>query len=181
MHHPNIIQFMGVHYGSQRNYGRELTLIIEHLYMSLEDCLKKYRNIEMWLKVSILLNVSQGLLHLHSKGIVHSDLTAANILLTTSFYAKIADLSILRINNVHPLHASKLSMIPGALGYMSSETLTEAPVYGFPLECSCSMCLITSALNSLTGMSHMKDGLKRRPKKGQSGSVGCHRETQCDI
>ena len=132
--HPNIVQFMGVHYGPQRDYGRELTLVMERLYMNLKDCLKQYKNIEMWLKVSILLDVSQGLLYLHSRGVVHRDLTAPNILLTTSFHAKIADLGVSRIIDVHPLAASKHSMIPGALGYMPPEALTEIPIYGSALD-----------------------------------------------
>ena len=134
LRHPNIVQFMGVYYGPQRDYGRELTLVMERLYMNLEGCLKQYRNIEMWLKVSILLDITQGLLHLHSQGIVHRDLTAPNILLTTSFHAKIADLGVSRIIDVHPLAASKQSMIPGTLGYMPPEALAEIPVYGYALD-----------------------------------------------
>ncbi|XP_064385222.1 cyclin-dependent kinase 11B-like isoform X3 [Halichondria panicea] len=134
MRHPNIVQFMGVHYGPQRDYGKELTLVMERLYMNLEDCLKQYKNVEMWLRVSILLDISQGLLHLHSQGIIHRDLTAANVLLTTSFHAKIADLGVSRIINVHPLAASKQSMIPGALGYMPPEVLAERPEYGSALD-----------------------------------------------
>ena len=134
MRHPNIVQFMGVYYGPQRDYGRELTLVMERLYMNLEDCLEKYKNLDMWLKISILLDISQGLLHLHSQDIVHRDLTAANILLTTSFHAKIADLGVSRIIDVHPLAASKQSMIPGTLGYMPPEALAEIPKYGYALD-----------------------------------------------
>ena len=132
--HPNIVQFMGVYYGPHRDYGRELTLVMERLYMNLEECLKRYQNIEMWLKVSILLDISQGLLHLHSQSVVHRDLTAPNILLTTSFHAKIADLGVSKIIDVHPLAASKQSMIPGTLGYMPPEALDENPEYGSALD-----------------------------------------------
>ncbi len=134
MHHPNIVQFMGVHYGPRKDYGKELTLVMERLYMNLEDCLEQYYNIDMWLKISILLDISQGLLYLHSRGVVHRDLTAPNILLTTSFHAKIADLGVSRIIDVHPLAASKLSMIPGTLGYMPPEALEENPEYGSALD-----------------------------------------------
>ena len=134
MRHPNIVQFMGVYYGPQRDYGRELTLIMECLHMSLEECLKQYSDIELWLKVSILLDVTRGLLHLHSQGIVHRDLTAPNILLTTSFHAKIADLGVSKIINVHPLAATKQSMIPGTHGYMPPEALAEIPVYSYRLD-----------------------------------------------
>ncbi len=131
--HPNIVQFMGVHYGPQRDYGRELTLVMERLYMNLEVCLKQYKNIKLWLRVSILLDVSQGLLYLHSRGVVHRDLTAPNILLTTSFHAKIADLGVSRIINVCP-QAASLTMTPGTLGYMPPEVLAENPEYNSALD-----------------------------------------------
>ena len=131
MRHPNIVQFMGVHYGPQRDYGRELTLVMERLYMNLEDCLELYQNLEMWLKISILLDVSQGLLHLHSQGIVHRDLTAPNVILTTSFHAKIADLGVSKIIQVR---GTKQTMAPGNPDYMPPEALTEDPIYGYALD-----------------------------------------------
>ncbi len=131
MRHPNIVQFMGVHYGPQRDYGRELTLVMERLYINLYDCLHRYPNIEMWQKVSILLDISQGLLHLHSRGIVHRDLTAPNILLTTSFHAKIADLGVSKIIQVC---GTRQTMAPGNPDYMPPEALTEIPVYDYALD-----------------------------------------------
>ena len=129
MRHPNIVQFMGIHYGKQREYGHELTLIMESLHMDLDKCLKRYPNLQLSIKLSILLDVSQGLLHLHGRSIIHRDLTASNVLLTTGLQAKIADLGVSKILNVHPLAASKQSMIPGTLGYMPPEALTEQPQY----------------------------------------------------
>ena len=102
--------------------------------MNLDECLGRYPNIDMWLKMSILLDVSHGLLHLHSQGIVHRDLTATNILLTTSFHAKIADLGVSKIISVHPLAASRATMIPGALGYMPPEVLAEIPEISYALD-----------------------------------------------
>ena len=131
MRHPNIVQFMGVYYGPQRDYGRELTLVMERLYMNLYDCLHRYPNIEMWLKISILLDISQGLLHLHSQGIVHRDLTTPNVLLTTSFHAKIADLGVSKIIQVC---GTKQTTAPGNPDYMPPEALTEIPTYGYALD-----------------------------------------------
>ncbi|XP_064386664.1 extracellular signal-regulated kinase 1-like isoform X2 [Halichondria panicea] len=129
--HPNIVQFMGVYYGPQRDYGKELTLVMERLYTNLYDCLHRYPNIEMWQKVSILLDISQGLLHLHSRGVVHRDLTAPNILLTRSFHAKIADLGVSKIIQVS---GTKQTMAPGNPDYMPPEALTEIPMYGYALD-----------------------------------------------
>ena len=134
MRHPNIVQFMGVHYGPRREYGRELTLIMECLHMNLDDCVKRYSDLPIWSKLSIFLDISQGLFHLHSQKIVHRDLTAKNILLTSSFHAKIADLGVSKIINVHPLAAFKQSKIPGTLGYMPPEALVREPCYNSPLD-----------------------------------------------
>ena len=41
----------------------------------------------MAVKVSILLDISKGLVYLHSMDIVHRDLTATNVLLSESFTA----------------------------------------------------------------------------------------------
>ncbi len=131
MRHPNIVQFIGVHYGPERDYGRELTLLMERLCMNLYDCLEQYSNIKMWLKMSIFVNISQGLMHLHSQGIVHRDLTAPNILLTSSFQAKIADLGVSKILQVH---GTRQTMAPGNPDYMPPEALTEVPTYGCALD-----------------------------------------------
>ncbi len=134
LRHPNIVQFIGVHYGPAREYGRELTLVMERLHIDLEQCLVQCQDIEMWLKMSILLDVSKGLLYFHSLQIIHRDLTAANVLLTNNFHAKIADLGVSKIINVHPLAASKQTMTPGTLGYMPPEALAETPEYGCALD-----------------------------------------------
>ena len=131
MRHPNIVQFMGVSYGPQRDYGRELTLVMEHLYMNLYKCVHRYPNIEMWLKISILLDISQGLLHLHSQCIVHRDLTTPNILLTTSFHAKIADLGVSKIIQAR---GTIQTTAPGNSDYMPPEALTEVSTYGYALD-----------------------------------------------
>jgi len=132
--HPNIVQFMGVHY--VRHDPSNLTLIMEYLPMDLEKCLKLYTNIPLSTIISILLDVSYGLLHLHSQTppIIHRDLTAANILVTCDMKAKIADLGISKILELNPLLASAQSALPGALAYMPPEALVEEPQYGTKLD-----------------------------------------------
>lgn len=132
--HPNVVQFMGIHYGQEREYGRELTLIMECLDMSLDDCLIKYKKMPRPLKLSILLDTSRGLFHIHTRKIIHRDLTASNILLTQSFRAKIADLGVSKIMDVLPSAAFQLTKNPGALGYMPPEALSDKPIYSFSLD-----------------------------------------------
>ena len=132
MRHPNIVQFIGVCYPDQNPL--DLTLIMEFLPMDLEECLQKYPNLPLPMKLSILLDVSYGLLHLHNASIIHRDLTAANVLLTHDMRAKITGLDVSKILEVHPLCMSKQSALPGALAYMPPEAMWEIPQYGAHLD-----------------------------------------------
>jgi len=133
LRHPNIVQFIGVHYGHNPS---DLTLIMECLPMDLEKCLEKYPNLPLPIKISVLLDVSYGLLHLHSQKppIIHRDLTAANILLTSDMKAKIADLGVSKILDLHPLHGASQTAGPGALAYMPPEALKRVPAYDTKLD-----------------------------------------------
>ena len=133
LRHPNIVQFMGVHYGEDTS---DLTLIMECLPMDLEKCLKQYPNLPLSIKISILLDVSYGLLHLHSQTppIIHRDLTADNILLTSDMRAKIADFGVSKILDLHPLHGASQTAGPGAFAYMPPEALKQVPAYDTKLD-----------------------------------------------
>ena len=63
-------------------------------------------NIRLCTKLSILQDVSRGLIYLHSRApaVIHRDLTARNVLLDSAMRAKIADLGNSRI--VHLLMKS---------------------------------------------------------------------------
>ena len=121
--HPNIIKFIGV-LRSKDKY--DLTLILEQLSTDLQKFLTRGANISLSTKVSILRDVSCGLLYLHERSIIHRDLTAGNVLLTVDVQAKIADLGVSKIFDRSVLELSKL---PGTLGYMPPEALKDKPVY----------------------------------------------------
>ena len=135
LRHPNIVQFIGVHYGQDQN---DLTLVMEGLYMDLDRCLKTYKDIALALpiKLAILLDVAYGLLYLHTQNppIIHRDLTAANVLLTNDLKAKLADLGMSKILNLHPSSQAAQTVCPGTLGAMPPEALVEKPIYGTKLD-----------------------------------------------
>ena len=133
LRHPNIVQFLGVHFGRDRY---DLTLIMERMHMDLETALKTFPNIPLPFKIRILLDASYGLLYLHcqSPPIIHRDFTAANILLSTDFRAKVADLGVSRILDVDPHQLRSLSLCPGTLAYMPPEALKPNPVYDKKLD-----------------------------------------------
>ena len=130
--HPNIVQFIGVQYGRDMY---DLTLVMEHLPMDLQKCLERCHadtfSIPLSIRFSILLDVSYGLLHLHNRSILHRDLTAGNILLTSSIRAKIADLGVSRIVT---RWSQKLSTLPGTIGYMPPEALGDEAEYNLKLD-----------------------------------------------
>ena len=142
--HPNIVQFMGIHYPSP---SAELPwLVMEMMYISLsgliEQRVKEGKNIPFHFKISMLVDTCQGLQFLHSKNIAHRDLSSNNILLTKHLVAKIADLGMAK---VMPRDAGQMhTMAPGTQAFMPPEALegTNEAFYGitidvFSLGCNC--------------------------------------------
>ena len=120
--HPNVVKFLGVHYGKDQF---DLTLLMEQLHTDLHKYLDSTPDLLYTVKVSILHDVSCGLLYLHKKcSIIHRDLSAANILLTAKKQAKIADLGMSKVFSV--VDCKKMTG-PGTLAYMSPEALQEKP------------------------------------------------------
>ena len=129
LHHPNVVQFMGVHYG--RNEA-DISLVMEYMHMSLEHCMKTYPNIPLPYKTSILRDVTYGLAYLHSIPIIHRDLNTGNILLTESLRAKIADLGVSKLFDRREVHTR--TKVPGAMDFMPPESFGEAPKYDDKLD-----------------------------------------------
>ena len=128
--HPNIVQFLGVSFfpGS-----RLPALVMERLLTSLHDLLAPdpppppgaaapLSFFSIALKCSVLHNVACGLAYLHgrSQPIIHRDLSARNVLLSSDMVAKIADLGVARMVGCART-AATMTKGPGALVYMPPE------------------------------------------------------------
>ena len=132
--HPNIVQFLGV--CGLDGDPRDISLVMEELDMDLIEFIDKNKGrISLSIKLSILRDITCGVSHLHSSGIVHRDLNAGNVLLTLSLQAKVADLGVSRIIDSQPQYISGLTLAPGATDYMPPEALRRSPVYGPKLDC----------------------------------------------
>ena len=131
LRHPNITQFMGVCFLPNCQLP---VLLMEKLDNSMDDLLEVVPNIPLVLKRSMLEDITKGLLYLHShdEQIIHRDLTAKNVLLTSSLVAKITDLGNSRI--VPDQLARMLSQLPGTLVYMPPEALSASSRYGPSLD-----------------------------------------------
>ena len=130
--HPNIVTFLGVY--NPGGHSLLPVLVMERMQESLTSVVEKYPNIPMYVKLSMLLDVSRGLwyLHTHHPPVVHRDLSPNNVLLTSQFVAKISDLGVAKViqadNKKTKTHA------PGTVDFMPPEALLETPEYGPPLD-----------------------------------------------
>ena len=126
--HPNIVQFLGVHF-QQR--VRVPILVMEFLPTNLTSCIEQYGILPKEISYSILYDVALGLCYLHSQNppIIHRDLSSNNVLLTTNMTAKISDLGVARILNLSPLQVSRMTETPGTPAYMPPEVMVANPKY----------------------------------------------------
>ncbi len=131
LRHPHVTQFLGLCFLEDSNIP---LLVMERLTMSVNDLLENAPTIPLTIK-AVITDTCSGLVYLHSMAspIVHRDLTARNVLLTTSLTAKISDLGNSRI-----LRSDKavqtLTKAPGTAVYMPPEALSESPSYGPSLD-----------------------------------------------
>ena len=132
--HPNITKFFGLGLLP----GCQLpVLLMERLEGSLDCHLECVLNIPPIVKCSMLEDVARGLIYLHNHKpkIIHRDLTAKNVLLTSSRLAKITDFGNSRIVNLEPGQlAQSLTYVPGTLAYMPPEALDVSSRYGSALD-----------------------------------------------
>eukprot|EP00731_Ephydatia_muelleri_P005143 Em0002g1319a len=129
LRHPNIVQFIGVEYGNDPQNNNDLRLVMERMDTDLKSWFELIPNIPLAIKLSVLRDVSAGLLYLHSFNphIIHGDLTTTNILLTQDWRAKIADFGNSVDENI-------LSTAPGALIYMPPEAFVKPLTYDTKLD-----------------------------------------------
>ena len=135
LRHKNVVNLLGIYFFP----GSSLpALVMEQLMTSLHDLLQPERAglkgdglrhltyFTMDLKCSVLQDVANGLAYLHERSppVIHRDLSARNVLLTSGMVAKIADLGVARI--VPRLAAATMTRAPGASVYMPPEAVNPA-------------------------------------------------------
>ena len=145
--HPNVVQFIGVYKPTPQDVLP--WLVMELMHTSLSGLIQKYedenktrtkkKDIPFHFKVSILQDTCKGLQFLHSKNIIHRDLSSNNILLTKHCVAKIADLGVAKV-----LQQGTQSFTRGAGTpvFLPPEACLEKPKYRtsydvFSLGCVC--------------------------------------------
>ena len=130
LRHPNILQFVGVHRGT--GGPLDVTMVTDHVHTDLDQYLRAHQNLDPSAKLSVLFDVSCGLLYLHTRDppVVHRNLTASNVVLSGDLTAKIADL---RVSKVFDLE-TQVSRLPEGLVYMPPEALSRPPTCDVKLD-----------------------------------------------
>ena len=130
LRHPNIVQFLGISFFPDSQLP---ALVMERLVTSLHNLLDPNHPspcggpsplplFSIELKCSVLYDIASGLKYLYERSppIVHRDLSATNVLLSSDMVAKIADLGVARLL---PRVRDALTMTkdPGSRVYMPPE------------------------------------------------------------
>ena len=126
--HPNIVEFVGVHL----DVASQLPLLVmELLDATWSSYLETHGVPDTATYHNVLCDVANGLhfLHQQSPPIIHRDLSANNVLLSSTRQAKISDLGVAKVLNFTPSQLSRMTKAPGTPAYMPPEALTDAPTY----------------------------------------------------
>ena len=156
--HPNMVQVLGIHYPSPE--AKLPWLVMELMETSLKRFVENYSKDEVpqYIKLSILVDIAQGLEFLHGQNIVHGNLSSNNVLLTKHFVAKISDLWAAKF----VIHGGMKTQTqtPGTLHFMPPEALLVEPRYGKPVDVFSLACVIIHV------MSHQWPEPKDRVREG---------------
>ncbi|KIP12516.1 hypothetical protein PHLGIDRAFT_81740 [Phlebiopsis gigantea 11061_1 CR5-6] len=116
--HPNIVQYLGF-----EETPTFLSIFLEYVPGgSIASCLRKHGKFDEEVTKSFTGQILGGLEYLHSKGILHRDLKADNILVETTGICKISDFGISRRTDDIDMAAAYTSM-QGTVFWMAPEVI----------------------------------------------------------
>jgi serine/threonine protein kinase len=104
-------------YGEQEDYAYIAMEYVEG--RSLQEYLKQAVPFDAARVIDIMAQLLEGLQYAHDRGVWHGDIKPANILITSSGQAKIADFGIARIESSA---SAQIDAIMGTPGYIAPET-----------------------------------------------------------
>jgi hypothetical protein len=100
-------------------------LVMEYLEgMSLDTAISSGRSLSLATKLSICVDVCNGLNYAHDRGIIHRDIKPANVMLLEDGTVKIVDFGIARIGDT----GISRTEVVGSLHYMSPEQFQSQPL-----------------------------------------------------
>ena len=131
MKHPNVVQYLGIAHDPQSGLP---ILLMELLGGNLTDFLEHSQEpLPYHLQVNLWHDITLALTYLHSKQIIHHDLSGNNVLLIAGSRAKVTDFGMSMLTHVDATK-SRLTYCPVNVNYMSPEALIEPPTYSETLD-----------------------------------------------
>ena len=119
--HPNVVQYLGVVHDPVSHLP---ILLMELVDENLTDYLEHSDEpLPYHLQLSLWYDIALALTFLHSKGIIHRDLSGNNVLLIAGKTAKVTDFGMSKLT----ASMSRLTSCPGTPFYMSPEALRTPP------------------------------------------------------
>lgn len=154
--HLNIVQYLGF-----ENTGKEYNLFLEYVAGgSVASCLRLYGRFDEPLIKFLTLQVLEGLAYLHSRGILHRDMKADNLLLDLDGVCKISDFGISKKSN--DIYANNASMsMQGTIFWMAPEVVDSREGYSAKVDIWSLGCVVLemfagrrpwSSLEAITAM-----------------------------
>ena len=137
--HPNIVQYLDIVVDSE-HASNALVLLMELLDESLTQMLEPSRqSLALHTQLNICHDIALAISYLHSKNIIHRDLSSNNVLLNAGKKAKVADFCMFGVYatngaNTVPVLTS-LNVHLRTPDYMPPEALEEPPRYKKKLDC----------------------------------------------
>jgi len=120
LHHPNIVQI----YEAGEHEGRPY-LVFEYVEgLSLRDLLKKQRTLSVSAALNLIRQIIDGIGSAHQQGVVHRDLSPANIMIAKNGSPRVMDFGISNLFG----KKSASSELSGTIRYMSPEHFSDKPI-----------------------------------------------------
>ena len=131
--HPHIVQYLGIWRDPEFKLP---VLLMELLDENLTRYLERSKLLPLpyHVEINIAHDVALALAFLHSKDIVHRDLSSNNVLLIAGQRAKVTDFGMSKLIDARSRRRT-LTHCPGTEVYMPPEALKEPPTYTKKIDC----------------------------------------------
>ena len=131
MKHPHIVEYLGTSHDPDSGL---LVLLMELMDESLTHFLERSQQpLAFHIEINLCHDIALALAYIHSKDIIHRDLSGNNVLLLAG-RAKITDFGMSKLLDSNR-RMTPLTMCPGTSAYMPPEALSEPPVYSKKIDC----------------------------------------------
>ena len=133
--HPNIVQFLGVAFLAEPGRTNVPVLVTELMDESLMSFIHNSRDTEnapqYHVQVDIMYDVALALSYLHSRKIIHRDLSSNNVLLSFGRRAKVSDFGVSKFHDLQTQYrvSHNLTNCPGTPVFMPPEAHRSPPKY----------------------------------------------------